>query len=43
MMYGPTYPNALMLVSQDLDDDLRVGVMGLMGTVGGAGGAFWPM
>ena len=43
LMYGPLYPNALMIVSEHLDDDLRVGVIGLMGSVGGAGGAVMPL
>ncbi|BEI90929.1 uncharacterized protein CcaverHIS019_0309990 [Cutaneotrichosporon cavernicola] len=39
---GPIYPNALMVVSQVLDDDLRGGVMGIMGSLGGAGAAAIP-
>lgn len=40
---GPIYPNALMVVSEVLDDDLRGGVMGLMGSMGGAGAAAVPL
>lgn len=40
---GPVYPNALMLVSEVLDDDLRAGVMGIMGSMGGAGAAAVPL
>jgi fucose permease len=39
---GPIYPNALMVVSEVLDDDLRGGVMGIMGSLGGAGAAAVP-
>ncbi|CAK9780575.1 MFS general substrate transporter [Cutaneotrichosporon oleaginosum] len=39
---GPIYPNALMVVSEVLDDDLRGGVMGIMGSLGGAGAAAIP-
>lgn len=39
---GPIYPNALMVVSEVLDDDLRGGVMGVMGSMGGAGAAAVP-
>ncbi|BEI86825.1 hypothetical protein CcaverHIS002_0701710 [Cutaneotrichosporon cavernicola] len=40
---GPVYPNALMVIAETLDDDLRGGVMGLMGSIGGAGAAALPM
>jgi hypothetical protein len=42
-MFGPLYPTGLMIVSQSIDADLRVGVMGLMGSLGGIGSAFWPL
>lgn len=42
-MFGPLYPTALMIISQSVDDDLRVGAMGLMGSLGGVGAAFWPL
>ena len=43
LMFGPLYPNALMVVSQKMDDDLRGGIIGFMGCIGGAGGALFPM
>lgn len=42
-MFGPLYPTGLMIVTQTIEDDLRVGVMGLMGSFGGVGSAFWPL
>ena len=42
-MFGPMYPNALMVASLEMEDDLRGGVIGLMGSFGSAGGAFFPM
>lgn len=41
-MFGPLYPTGLMIISQTVDDDLRVGAIGLMGSLGGVGSAFWP-
>jgi len=32
----------LMIISQMVEDDLRVGAIGLMGSLGGVGSAFWP-
>ncbi|CAD6571058.1 MAG: hypothetical protein TREMPRED_000149 [Tremellales sp. Tagirdzhanova-0007] len=43
LMFGPMYPNALMVASLEMEDDLRGGVIGLMGSFGSAGGAFFPM
>jgi MFS family permease len=40
--FGPLYPTGLMIISQTVDDDLRVGAIGLMGSLGGVGSAFWP-
>ncbi len=42
-MFGPMYPNALMVISQEMEDDLRGGIIGLMGCIGGLGGAVFPM
>jgi len=42
-MFGPLYPTGLMIISQAVDDELRVGAIGMMGSLGGIGAAFWPL
>jgi MFS family permease len=42
-VFGPVYPAALMVISDNLDEELRVGVMGLFGSTGGAGAAAIPL
>ena len=43
LVYGPLYPNVLMVIAEQLDEDLRVGIISFMGVVSGLGGAILPM
>ena len=43
LVYGPIWPNVLMVTAEELEEDLRVGIISLMGMTSGLGGAILPM
>ncbi|ORX40813.1 major facilitator superfamily domain-containing protein [Kockovaella imperatae] len=43
LMYGPMWPNVLMVTAEELDEDLRVGIISFMGTTSGLGTAILPI